>query len=123
MKRLFRVVFLRHRCQIRRNLLVHSQLARTALLVLIVVSIALLSACGKTAEGKILGAYQPLRSGRVQMFIEVQLDDGTKVSAWLPEDQKIWDKASSGSQHRVKLRRKVSKESKEYWEFVGFLED
>lgn len=120
MKWLLSVFFSRQRCQIRRDPIVHAYLARIALLVLIVFSIGFLSACSKTAEGKILGAYQPLRSGRVQMFIEVQLNDGTKVSVWLPEDQKIWDKASSGSQRRVKLRRKISKK---YWEFVGFLGD
>jgi hypothetical protein len=124
MERLLSVVFARQRCQARRGLKVQPQLVRITVLVLLAVSIALLSACGKTAEGKITAAYQPLRSGMVQMYIEVQLDDGTKVSAWLPEDQKIWDEVTnsiqSGSQRRVKIQRKVSKD---YWEFVRFLEE
>jgi len=116
--------------QTRRGLRIDPQLVRIVLLILLVISTVLLSACGKTAEGKITGAYQPLRSGMVQMYIEVQLDDGTQVDALLPmrapyvEDQKIWDKVSnsvrSGGHLRVEIKRKSPKKS---WEFVRFLND
>lgn len=71
-----------------------------------------------------MGAYQPLRSGMVQEYIEVKLDDSTLVSAWLPQDQKIWDKVDNslwaGKHLRVEIKRKATKK---YWEFVKFLED
>lgn len=116
------------RCQTKRCLRrIHPQPVRIVLLVLLVASVVLLSACGtdtKTAQGKITGAYQPLRSGMVQMYIEVELDDGTEVDALLPEDQKIWDKVTgsvrSGGHLRVEIQREGSEES---WEFVRFLDD
>jgi hypothetical protein len=88
-------------------------------------SMLLFSACSpEKAQGKITGAYQPLRSRMVQMYIEVKLDDGSKVSALLPEDQAIWDKASNivqGGRHLgVEIKRKGKKKT---WEFVRFLED
>jgi len=83
-------------CQTIPGLRIRQQPVRIVLLVIIIASAILLSACGnKTAQGKIIGAFQPLRSGMVQMYIEVELDDGTEVDAVLPQDQAIWDKVSS----------------------------
>jgi hypothetical protein len=104
---------------------IHPQPARIVLLVILVTSVVLLSACGtKTAQGKITGAYQPLRSGMVQMYIEVELDDGTEVDALLPQDDEIWDKVREsvrrGWHLRVEIQRKGSEAS---WEYVRFLDD
>jgi len=65
-----------------------------------------------------------------QMYITVELDDGTEVDALLPmappytEDQKIWDRVSrsvrSGGHLRVEVQREGSEGS---WEFVRFLDD
>ena len=119
-------------CETRRGMRsTHPQAVRIVLLFLLVASVLLLSACGtETAQGKITGAYQPLRSGMVQMYIEVELDDGTEVDALLPmrppyhEDQKTWDKVSGsvrmGGQLRVEVKREGSEES---WKFVRFLDD
>ena len=101
------------------------QRLRIVLLAILVASAVLFSACGKeTAQGTITGAYQPLRSGMVQMYIEVELGDGTEVSARLPVEQEIWDKVSrsvrSGGHLRVEIQRKGSEES---WEFVRFLDE
>jgi hypothetical protein len=117
------------RCQTRRGLVIRPHAVRIVLLVISVASVMVLLACGtETAQGRITGAYQPLRSGMVQMYIEVELDDGTEVDALLPmrppyvEDQKIWDKVSSsvrsGGHLRVEIQRKGSGEA---WEFVRFL--
>jgi len=107
------------RCQTKRGLGIHPQPVRIVLLVILVASVLLLSACGpETAQGKIIGAYQPLRSGMVQMYIVVELDDGTEVDAWLPQDQAIWDKVSMNL--RVEIQREGAEES---WEFVRFLDD
>lgn len=113
------------RCQIKQCLGIHPQLTMIMLLVIFVASAVLLSACGtETVQGKIIGAYQPLQSGMVQMYIEVELDDGTEVDALLPQDQEIWDMVSrsvrSGGRPRVEIQRKGSEES---WEFVRFLDD
>jgi hypothetical protein len=113
------------RCQTKRGPGIHPQPVRIVLLVALVASVVLLSACGtETAQGEITGAYQPLRSGTVQMYIEVELDDGTEVDALLPQDQEIWDEVSrsvrSGGHLRVEIQRKGSEET---WEFVQFLDD
>lgn len=113
------------RGQTKRGRGIYSRPVRILLWVIFVASVVLLSACGtKTAQGKITGWYQPLRSGMVQMYIEVALDDGTEVDALLPEDQAIWDKVirsvRGGGHLRVEIQRKGSEET---WEFVQFLDD
>jgi hypothetical protein len=115
----------RQRYQPKRSLRISPQPVRIMLPVIFVACAVLLSACGtKTAQGEIIGAYQPLRSGMAQMYIEVVLDDGTEVDAVLPEDQKIWDKVTnsvrSGGHLRVEIQQKSSER---WWEFVRFLDD
>lgn len=110
----------RLRRQTKPGLGIHPQPVRIALLVIIVASMLLLSACGpETAQGKITGAYQPLRSGMVQMYIVVELDDGTEVDAWLPQDQAVWDRVRKNL--RVEIQREGGDDG--YWEFVRFLDD
>lgn len=97
---------------------------RKGIILCLVINMVLITGCGsKKAQGKITGAYQPMRSGMVQMYIEVELDDGSEVSARLPVDQKVWDRVSSnvrsGRQPRVEIKHK----GKDQWEFVRFLED
>lgn len=113
------------RYQTKQVLKIHPQSVKIVLLVLLVAGVVLLSACGtEMAQGTITGAYQPLRSGMVQMYINVELDDGRKVDAVLPVDQKIWDKVwwsvKRGGYLRVEIRRQRSDEP---WEFVRFLDE
>ena len=74
-----------------------------------------LTACGSSAEGKILSVYQPLASGMVRTWIEVELDDGTVVQAILPDNDSIWNKARNSVGKKVKV-----KQSGDHWEFVDF---
>ena len=109
-----------------------SMFSKIVLLGFLASGLILLSSCGsaENAKGKIMGAYQPLRSGMVQMYIEVELDDGTKVDALLPmrppykEDQKIWDKVSDSLREGNHLRVEIQREGPEKtWEFVRFLDE
>jgi hypothetical protein len=109
------------RCQTKRGLGIHPQPVRIVLLVILVASVLLLSACGaetETAQGKIKGLSPALRSGMMQMYIVVELNDSTEVGAWLPEDQAIWDKVSMNQ--RVEIQREGAEKD---WEFVRFLDD
>ena len=103
---------------------IFTRLADIALLLILVICLTLLAACSpKTAQGKIIGAFQSL-SGMVQMYIEVELDDGTQVDAVLPIDQAIWDKAIQSVQRNQQLRVEVQQQpGEEWWEFVRFLEE
>ena len=112
------------RCQTKEGMGIHPLPVSIVLVVILVSSVLLLSACGpETAQGKITGAYQPMRSGMVQMYIEVELDDGSEVDAQLPQDQEIWDKVSRSIRSRGHLRVEIQRKgSEETWEFVSFLD-
>lgn len=75
------------------------------------------SAAPTPSEGEIVSVYQSL-GGMVQTGIEVRLDDGKTVDAWLPNDQAVWDRAEAGV--RVELE---PGDSEDTWEFVRFLEE
>ena len=88
------------------------QISLLALALLLFLS---LTACGSSAQGKILTVYQPLVSGMVHTWIEVELDDGTVVHAVLPDNDNIWNKARNSVGKRVQV-----KQSGDHWEFVDF---
>jgi len=78
-----------------------------------------LSACGsETKAGTVTGFGQSL-GGMVQSFVTVELDDGTQVKAWLPEDQKVWDTMSRGANSRT-IRVEITREG-ESWKYVRVL--
>jgi hypothetical protein len=71
--------------------------------------------CTETSEATVTQVYQPLVSGMVHTWIEIQFNDGTKTSVVLPDDNKVWDEA------RKKVGKKVKvKKSKDKWHFSNF---
>lgn len=71
--------------------------------------------CARMDEGTIVRVYQPLVSGMVHTYIEVEFDDKTKSSVVLPDDDAVWNRAKKGG--KVKVRK-----SKDNWVFVDFAE-
>lgn len=92
---------------------------------LLAVGATILGGCrAESAEGTITGAYQPMRSGMVQMYIEVRLDDSTEVDAVLPVDQQVWDRVTNSIRGGRDLRVEVRSRGRDAgWEFVRFVEE
>jgi hypothetical protein len=68
-----------------------------------------------TAEVTVIRVYQPLVSGMVHTYIEVEFEDKTKSSVVLPDNDAIWDKAKKSKKAKV---RKL----KDKWVFKSFVE-
>jgi formylmethanofuran dehydrogenase subunit E-like metal-binding protein len=89
-------------------------------LVVIKVCMALIFAvicisCTNTTEVTVIRVYQPLVSGMVHTYIEVEFEDKTKSSVVLPDDDAVWDKAKKSKKAKV---RKL----KDKWVFDSFVE-
>lgn len=82
-------------------------------------SAMLLTACGgqkQTGRVVAFGQSIPAGGGLVQSYIKVELDDGTQVRAWLPQDDALWasmQKAARQGKTRVEIQQE-----KDYWMFV-----
>ena len=74
----------------------HPSWLRTPLFLLLFITIVLsflLTACGdKNESGRVIkfGQAVPSGGGIVQSYVTVQLDDGSEVQAWLPQDDALW---------------------------------
>jgi TolB-like protein len=77
------------------------------------------TACSQTLEtGQVTGFGQsaPVSGGMVHSFVIVTLHDRTEVTAWLPDDDRLWRTLSNGAKShaiRVKIQRKGNA-----WRFV-----
>ncbi len=78
----------------------------------------------KTEQGKPID-FRPSVSDMGHSSIIVELDDGSEVRAWLPDDQKIWDEMSSlvkdernaASRGGEKIVQIKYNRPKKYWEY------
>jgi hypothetical protein len=73
--------------------------------------------CTNITEATVTRVYQPLRSGMVHTYLEVQFADSTTSSVVLPDNDAIWDKARNMKGKKVKVKK-----SKDQWTFVDFVE-
>jgi hypothetical protein len=93
------------------------------ILVTLLTSLAL-TACGlRTETGRVIAFGQaiPAGGGLVQSYVTVELDDGTEVYAWLPQDDSLWNTLQRGAASgniRIKIRR-----DGEFWKFDQILEN
>ena len=85
------------------------------ILFMIGVSVVCTSCEEKTVEATVTRVYQPLVSGMVHTWLEVEFDDHSTAQVMLPDDNNIWNKARTMKGKKVTLRK-----TKEEWKFVKF---
>ena len=84
----------------------------------------ILTGCAQVEQGKAVGFGQSM-SGMVQSFVQVELSDGSEVSAWLPMDDDLWDQMSAAAKNSQRSDLFVEikyKKSDDYWEYVKVVE-
>lgn len=89
-----------------------------ALLVTFIISIMLIGCGGPKQEGTVTGFGQsvPSGGGMVQSFVNVELDDGSELIAWLPQDDALWNTMRNRANSRS-LRIEIQQEE-DYWVYV-----
>jgi hypothetical protein len=86
---------------------------------LVLTVILAVAACTETKIGDVRswGQSAPPGGGVVQSYVGVKLDDGTEVTAWLPEDQALWDLMSARVRNGLAKQAEIKRDGK-FWRFV-----
>ncbi len=97
------------------NIYVMKKSGLVLILMLITLSIATFTSCGKTETATITRVYQKLVSGPVNTYISVEFENGETAEVVLPIDDKIWNIARNSKGKQVKVKKSGDK-----WVFVDF---